>query len=296
MKKKIIGILIATLFIATFSLPVIGTINVDNEISTSNVLLNTAWAPADATIDDTIYRNGNVGIGTKTPLGKLVIQDVIGNKVIVGGSDTIMEIQGTEGNSVVLGGIDTIMKIQDAEGNGVILGGIDTIMEIQGTEGNGVILGGIDTIMEIQGTEGNSVVLGGIDTIMEIRDAEGNGVILGGIDTFMKINAGEGTVASFSGRVKGADAVNNDEFVTKSQVESTIKARYTPSGTYDKDGNIGDYAYDDSYFYVKTNDGWKRAELETWNTDNNIIDKNNDNTYTNTLNIIIELLQNIIKK
>ena len=242
MKKKIIGILIATLFIATFSLPVIGTINVDNDnndMSTSSVLLNTAWAPADANIDDTIYRNGNVGIGTKTPLGKLVIQDLIGNKIV---------------------------------------------------------LGGIDTIMEIQGTEGNSVVLGGIDTIMEIQDAEGNSVVLGGIDTFMKINAGEGTVASFSGRVKGADAINDDEFVTKSQVESTIKARYTPSGTYDKDGNIGDYTYDDSYFYVKTNDGWKRAELETWNTDNNIIDKNNDNTFTNTLNIIIELLQNIIKK
>ena len=37
-------------------------------------------------------------------------------------------------------------------------------------------------------------------------------------------------------------------------------------GLSDINGDVGDTAWDNSYFYVKTPDGWKRAALETWNT------------------------------
>lgn len=43
-----------------------------------------------------------------------------------------------------------------------------------------------------------------------------------------------------------------------------MRTSYTPTGTGDANGNVGDVAWDDDYFYVKTNAGWKRAALDTW--------------------------------
>lgn len=45
---------------------------------------------------------------------------------------------------------------------------------------------------------------------------------------------------------------------------SHITHPITPSGSADASGSIGDVSYDDSYFYVKTSAGWKRAALSTW--------------------------------
>ena len=58
--------------------------------------------------------------------------------------------------------------------------------------------------------------------------------------------------------------INDDEFVTKGQVKNSLSAFYTPISTSDPKGIVGDTAWDSNYFYVKTNDGWKRATLETW--------------------------------
>jgi hypothetical protein len=43
-----------------------------------------------------------------------------------------------------------------------------------------------------------------------------------------------------------------------------MRTSYTPTGTSDTNGNVGDIAWDNNYFYVKTNAGWKRAALSTW--------------------------------
>ena len=39
---------------------------------------------------------------------------------------------------------------------------------------------------------------------------------------------------------------------------------YTPTGTSDTKGNVGDITYDDNYYYIKTSAGWKRAALSTF--------------------------------
>ena len=39
---------------------------------------------------------------------------------------------------------------------------------------------------------------------------------------------------------------------------------FTPSGTADSAGVVGQIAWDASYMYVKTGVGWKRAALSTW--------------------------------
>ena len=43
-----------------------------------------------------------------------------------------------------------------------------------------------------------------------------------------------------------------------------MRTSFTPAGTGDGQGNVGDMAWDDSYFYVKTSAGWKRALLSTF--------------------------------
>jgi len=43
-----------------------------------------------------------------------------------------------------------------------------------------------------------------------------------------------------------------------------LETSYTPTGTSDGAGEIGDIAWDNDYLYVKTSDGWKRSALSTW--------------------------------
>jgi hypothetical protein len=43
-----------------------------------------------------------------------------------------------------------------------------------------------------------------------------------------------------------------------------LRTSYTPTGTSDPNGNVGDIAWDNNYIYVKTSAGWKRAALSTW--------------------------------
>lgn len=43
-----------------------------------------------------------------------------------------------------------------------------------------------------------------------------------------------------------------------------LATSYTPTSTSDTNGNIGDVAWDDSYWYVKTSAGWKRTALSTF--------------------------------
>jgi hypothetical protein len=43
-----------------------------------------------------------------------------------------------------------------------------------------------------------------------------------------------------------------------------LRTSYTPTHTNDTNGAVGDIAWNDSYFYVKTSVGWKRATLTTF--------------------------------
>jgi hypothetical protein len=43
-----------------------------------------------------------------------------------------------------------------------------------------------------------------------------------------------------------------------------LRQSFTPSSTGDPGGDVGDIAWDDNYFYVKTTAGWKRAALTTF--------------------------------
>jgi hypothetical protein len=43
-----------------------------------------------------------------------------------------------------------------------------------------------------------------------------------------------------------------------------LRTTFTPTGTADPMGAVGDIAWDENYTYVKTAAGWKRAALTTF--------------------------------
>ena len=43
-----------------------------------------------------------------------------------------------------------------------------------------------------------------------------------------------------------------------------LRTKYTPTNTSDSNGKVGDTAWDDDYFYIKTSSGWKRVALSTF--------------------------------
>ncbi|MGB9851706.1 MAG: hypothetical protein ACPLPX_02450 [Candidatus Kapaibacteriota bacterium] len=55
-----------------------------------------------------------------------------------------------------------------------------------------------------------------------------------------------------------------DLSATNGYEQLRLRTSYTPSGTADVNGNVGDVTWDDDYIYVKTSTGWKRAALSTW--------------------------------
>lgn len=82
---------------------------------------------------------------------------------------------------------------------------------------------------------------------------------------------GVGSVAiGIDSEGNGATTFNKNEFVLGTDNHRIkIKGKfnmpsYTPTGTSDTAGEIGDLAKDDNYIYVKTSVGWKRSVLSTW--------------------------------
>lgn len=67
----------------------------------------------------------------------------------------------------------------------------------------------------------------------------------------------------------GAEAIivtGSDTNIRNLEIQSPLRIinSFTPTGTADTTGNIGDVSWDDDYIYVKTNVGWKRSTLSTF--------------------------------
>lgn len=43
-----------------------------------------------------------------------------------------------------------------------------------------------------------------------------------------------------------------------------LETQYTPTGSSDSNGLLGDISFDDNYFYIKVSTGWKRAALSSF--------------------------------
>lgn len=80
-----------------------------------------------------------------------------------------------------------------------------------------------------------------------------NGITLAITTGFVGIGVGLGSATS-----------KLDINATNGYAQLRLRTSYTPSGTADANGNIGDMAWDADYWYVKTAAGWKRAALSTF--------------------------------
>ena len=159
------------------------------------------------------------------------------------------------------------LRITDAGGNGVlIMNANDNGLQVDNAGGHGLYIG------SVSGDGIHVLNAGGWAGYFDGKGFFGDFVGIGTNNPgyLLDVSGGVGVVASFSGRVKGANAVFDDEFVTKGQVNSisTNAEYYTPTGTSDTNGEVGDTTWDSNYFYVKTSEGWKRAALETWESNN----------------------------
>ena len=227
-----------------------------------------------------IIPSGNVGIGTQDPSAKLDVEVSSGGAATIGSS-----FNNALGNFAIAMGFGTSASsnYSTAMGKYTTASGLSSTAMGWGTTASG----SVSTAMGEDTTAGGhfSTAMGrritvmgdysvgiGLNTTPNTVTSDNVMSIMGGsvgigttAPTFLlDVSGGSGIVAQFSGRVKGVDAINDDEFVTKGQVERSISSFYTPTDTSDPTGNIGDTSWDSNYFYVKTPGGWKRATLETW--------------------------------
>lgn len=293
MKKKTIGILVVMLLMATIVLPVVGSMNVENNINEEKniseendkiirtpTLIDTLrqilhrqtqkyinqdqdWLPDGAGNNAPIYHMGNVGIGTANPLNRLYVDGTVRVTDGIGifGANPDAHYAFSSGGDLKITNVQYTndwLEIGSREGTAQLI-----FLHVGGAIGAVHInsAGQLST-ESLQSWYGYTNEWGDI----LIKQGKIN-IGMTSYPTYaLEVNdySGGDILAQFNGRVKGPEAVNDDEFITMAQVDSRIKAYYTPSGTNDPSGDIGDFAWDADYLYVETDNGWKRTAFETW--------------------------------
>ena len=299
MEKRVIGIFVCTLLITVPVLSVVGIVNIGKTTNGENSILVDEGLELQSSLrnehqndyDWDYWSNpphmcaissGNVGIGTTNPFAKLDVEVSSGGAATIGSS-----FNAALGNyAIAMGyGTNASSNYSTAMGKYTKASGLTSTAMGWGTTASGscstamgedtTASGSFSTAMgrKIKVNGDYSVGIGLSNTPYTVTPDNVMSIMGGnvGIGTtspsyLLEISGNSGIVAQFSGRVRGVDAVNDDEFVTKKQVEDSLSTFYTPKGTSDQNGDVGDTTWDENYFYVKTNDGWKRAALETWSS------------------------------
>jgi hypothetical protein len=92
--------------------------------------------------------------------------------------------------------------------------------------------------------------------------------VTGSAGDLRALDAAHGNVVVEAGNVLVGAATGSTSKVditgTNGYSQLRIRTQYTPSSSSDANGNPGDIAVDDNYFYYKTSTGWKRAVLSTF--------------------------------
>jgi hypothetical protein len=94
----------------------------------------------------------------------------------------------------------------------------------------------------------------------------------GNADNVTQLLQGKNTAGTTTSFIRADGAVSGTSFSGQTfhisgstgYNQLIVKTTYTPSGTTDTNGVLGDISWDASYVYVKTAAGWKRSGLATW--------------------------------
>lgn len=296
MKKRFIGI-VACMLVITISIPSAGmingvkTVNIEKNIIGEEYLdlqhsrhlnFNTDcdWDYTTNPPNMFAIPSGNVGIGTNTPSAKLDVEVCSGGAATIGssfnkaiGNFAIAMGYGTSANSNFSTAMGKYTKAigltSTAMGWGTTASGSCSTSMGEGTTASGHFSTAMGRAIKVIGDYSVGIGLSQTpysiisDNVMSIMGGK-LGIGKTSPNYTLDVYGEDGIVAQFSGRVRGVDAINDDEFVTKGQIKSSLISYYTPTCTTDPNGDIGDTAWDINYFYVKTSEGWKRAALETW--------------------------------
>jgi hypothetical protein len=136
---------------------------------------------------------------------------------------------------------------------------------------NGTIVTGTGTQFTNTFQIGDSITIGGQTVVISAIISDNS------ITTAAITNGNSGAVYTLSGgnrfHVKGNGNVGVgavsptsrlDVSAAKGYSQFRLRTSYTPASSTDTNGNIGDFAWDDNYLYVKTTSGWKRTTLSTF--------------------------------
>jgi hypothetical protein len=221
---------------------------------------------------------GNVGIGTTTPSKKF---DVLGDTKITGTSgngQTAIELSVNQSSSNKGGGIQLIAGQSPNSWSANHWGGDILIKAGSGYNNSGgdvQIEGGYTSSWTFSTTPTKVNIYGGpID-----GDYTNSGLIT--VESGKQLSSfgpdrDGGHISLMPGAAKGSGLSGNVGVGTTSPTakmdvngptgfnQLRVRTSYTPTGTVDPNGNVGDIAWDDDYVYVKTNAGWKRTVLATW--------------------------------
>ena len=136
----------------------------------------------------------------------------------------------------------------------------------------GAILGGVFNLIQSGDTD-NSTILGGeLNVISGATPSDPcyNSTIIGGsgnIVTYLNsaIIASEGSVLGADHSViLGGFNITGTAVNTVYVPHLVIKSNFTPSGTTDPVGEVGQITYDSTYLYYRGSSGWKRLSGATW--------------------------------
>lgn len=110
------------------------------------------------------------------------------------------------------------------------------------------------TVVRIMSDRLNPVLQIGRDPSTDFVNLEYDGSNLNVVNKNLTVNSNIGAGVS-TGTTSKVD-INGAGY---SQLR--LRTKFTPVSTFDSRGNVGDFAWDDNYFYVKTTDGWKRTPM-----------------------------------
>jgi len=186
--------------------------------------------------------NGVVGVNRTTfgnvPAGSLSIGGIAAFSTAAlsdGSFNPIFVVNGI-GSAVINGGY-----------NGIVMGG-STGAQTDKNAPNFPINGGRGAGA---GTPGNIIFATG--------NSQASGMTVHTMTNRWWIGGGTGYLANHDTATSSIDVRGNNGYS-----QFRMRTSYTPTSTSDTNGNVGDFSWDDNYFYYKTSVGWKRIAAGTF--------------------------------
>jgi hypothetical protein len=235
---------------------------VDNVVCEHMSANNDISTPADVIVGGGLevgadgFIDGNLGVGTSSPSSKVHITGM--------GANCALQINGSSSSSYFYNDANGLhIKSYDGSNQRQIQfhTGSDWTPEMVILSSGNVGIGTASPAVEldVDGTiDADDIVcthMTAIDDIATASDAYVGGTLNVDMDGIF-----DGFISATSGMTTTTLDVNG--FTGYDQVR--MRTSYTPTGTSDPHGGTGDIAWDDDYVYIKTNAGWKRAQLGTW--------------------------------